>query len=65
MKVFDMDSHLREEYVLDEVYRLEGKFADQSPVQAEQREERPGAVSAQSAAVAEAGRHPFQPLHRL
>jgi len=32
MKVFDMDSHLREEYVMDEVYRLEGKFADQSPV---------------------------------
>ena len=32
MKVFDMDSHLREEYLLDEVYRLEGKFADQSPV---------------------------------
>jgi hypothetical protein len=32
MKVFDMDSHLREEYVLDEVYRLEGKFAGETPV---------------------------------
>ena len=32
MKVFDMDSHLREEYLLDEVYELEGRFADQSPV---------------------------------
>jgi hypothetical protein len=32
MKVFDMDSHLREEYVLDEVYKLEGRFADHSPV---------------------------------
>jgi uncharacterized protein len=32
MSVFDMDSHLREEYVLDEVYRLRGKFADQTPV---------------------------------
>ena len=32
MTVFDMDSHLREEYFLDEVYRLEGKFAEYSPV---------------------------------
>jgi predicted TIM-barrel fold metal-dependent hydrolase len=32
MTVFDMDSHLREEYVLDEVYRLEGKFAHETPV---------------------------------
>ena len=32
MSVFDMDSHLREEYILDEVYRLQGKFADQTPV---------------------------------
>lgn len=32
MTVFDMDSHLREEYVLDEVYRLSGKFGDQSPL---------------------------------
>ena len=32
MKVFDMDSHLREEYIMDEVYRLEGKFAHLTPV---------------------------------
>jgi len=32
MQIIDMDSHLREEYILDEVYRLEGKFAAQSPV---------------------------------
>ncbi len=32
MPVFDMDSHLREEYLLDEVYRLEGKFANETPV---------------------------------
>src|SRR5487761_1407553 len=32
MTVFDMDSHLREEYFLDEVYRLEGKFAHLTPV---------------------------------
>jgi predicted TIM-barrel fold metal-dependent hydrolase len=32
MRVFDMDSHLREEYVLDDVYRLEGKFASETPV---------------------------------
>ena len=32
MAVFDMDSHLREEYVMDEVYRLDGKFAGESPV---------------------------------
>jgi len=32
MPVFDMDSHLREEYLLDEVYRLGGKFAHESPV---------------------------------
>ena len=32
MPVFDMDSHLREEYFLDEVYRLDGKFAHLRPV---------------------------------
>ncbi len=32
MQVFDMDSHLREEYMMDEVYRLEGKFAHLTPV---------------------------------
>jgi len=32
MQVFDMDSHLREEYFLDQVYRFEGKFADYTPV---------------------------------
>jgi predicted TIM-barrel fold metal-dependent hydrolase len=32
MKVFDMDSHLREEYLLDEVYKLEGRFAGETPV---------------------------------
>jgi uncharacterized protein len=32
MPVFDMDSHLREEYFLDEVYRLEGPFAHLTPV---------------------------------
>ena len=32
MTVFDMDSHLREEYMLDEVYKLEGKFARETPV---------------------------------
>jgi uncharacterized protein len=32
MTVFDMDSHLREEYFLDEVYRLDGKFAHLTPV---------------------------------
>ena len=32
MPVFDMDSHVREEYFLDEVYRLKGKFADETPV---------------------------------
>ncbi|MGH7089170.1 MAG: amidohydrolase family protein [Stellaceae bacterium] len=31
MAVFDMDSHLREEYFLDEVYRLGGKFAHLTP----------------------------------
>lgn len=30
--IIDLDSHLREEYLLDEVYRLEGAFADKSPV---------------------------------
>src|SRR5438105_1138104 len=32
MIVFDMDSHLREEYLLDEVYRLEGKLGQYSPI---------------------------------
>jgi len=32
MPVFDMDSHLREEYFLDQVYRLEGQFAHLRPV---------------------------------
>jgi uncharacterized protein len=32
MRVFDMDSHLREEYLMDEVYRLEGKYASETPV---------------------------------
>jgi uncharacterized protein len=32
MQVFDMDSHLREEYFLDEVYRLDGEFAHLTPV---------------------------------
>lgn len=32
MAVFDMDSHLREEYLMDEVYRLEGVFAHETPV---------------------------------
>ena len=32
MQIIDMDSHLREEYILDEVYRLEGKFAAETPV---------------------------------
>ncbi len=32
MPTFDMDSHLREEYFLDEVYRLDGKFAHLTPV---------------------------------
>jgi predicted TIM-barrel fold metal-dependent hydrolase len=36
MKVFDMDSHLREEYIMDEVYRLEGKFAHLTPVRLSQ-----------------------------
>jgi uncharacterized protein len=36
MQVFDMDSHLREEYFLDEVYRLEGKFAHLTPVRLSQ-----------------------------
>ena len=31
MPVFDMDSHLREEYFLDEVYKLEGAFAAETP----------------------------------
>jgi uncharacterized protein len=32
MPVIDMDSHLREEYFLDQVYRLEGKFAEFTPM---------------------------------
>ncbi len=32
MQVIDMDSHLREEYILDEAYRLEGKFASETPI---------------------------------
>ena len=32
MTVFDMDSHLREEYFLDEVYKLEGALAEYTPV---------------------------------
>lgn len=32
MPVYDMDSHLREEYFLDEVYKLEGAFAAETPV---------------------------------
>jgi uncharacterized protein len=32
MPVFDMDSHLREEYFMDEVYRLEGEYASMTPV---------------------------------
>jgi predicted TIM-barrel fold metal-dependent hydrolase len=32
MKVFDMDSHLREEYVMDEAFALEGEFAQLRPV---------------------------------
>jgi uncharacterized protein len=32
MQVIDMDSHLREAYVLDQVYRFEGKFAEYTPV---------------------------------
>jgi hypothetical protein len=31
MTVIDTDSHLREEYFLDEVFRLEGEFADKTP----------------------------------
>lgn len=31
LTVFDMDSHLREEYFMDEVYRLDGKFAELTP----------------------------------
>jgi predicted TIM-barrel fold metal-dependent hydrolase len=29
--IIDLDSHLREEYFLDEVYKLDGKFADMTP----------------------------------
>jgi uncharacterized protein len=29
--IIDVDSHLREEYFLDEVYKLEGQFADWTP----------------------------------
>jgi len=32
MQIFDMDSHLREHYFMDEVYKLEGKFAQYTPV---------------------------------
>ena len=32
MQIIDMDSHLREEYILDEAYRLEGKFASETPI---------------------------------
>jgi len=31
MTVIDLDSHLREEYVMDEVYKLSGEFADKTP----------------------------------
>ena len=31
MAVFDMDTHLRDEYFLDEIYRLEGEFAKFTP----------------------------------
>ncbi|MGE0653226.1 MAG: hypothetical protein AB7P12_15995, partial [Alphaproteobacteria bacterium] len=27
----DLDSHLREEYFLDEVYKLDGEFAEKTP----------------------------------
>src|SRR5712692_88499 len=30
--IIDLDSHLREEYFLDEVYKLDGQFADFTPV---------------------------------
>jgi predicted TIM-barrel fold metal-dependent hydrolase len=36
MPVIDMDSHLREEYFLDEVYKLSGKFAHLTPVRIDQ-----------------------------
>ncbi len=65
MKVFDMDSHLREEYIMDEVYRLEGKFAHLTPVQALRREERPRQVQARIPALAERRRGAFQPCARL
>ncbi len=31
MTVIDVDSHLREEYLMDEVFKLEGEFADKTP----------------------------------
>ncbi len=31
MAVFDMDTHLRDEYFFDEIYRLEGEFAQYTP----------------------------------
>lgn len=31
MTVIDVDSHLRDEYLLDEIYKLSGEFADKTP----------------------------------
>lgn len=31
MAVFDMDTHLRDEYFLDEIYQFEGEFAEYTP----------------------------------
>ena len=31
MHVIDMDSHLRDGYVLDEIYDLDGEFAEHKP----------------------------------